>query len=167
MVSFDNIKNHVIEINEFQLKWRFTEKEYNILPKEHLNQLKPLDKEASKFLEDFISDINLHESIPFTEGFFKTIDSINFEIDSEKEVEKWLYKRGFPFEKEVFLSWGAETTMIVPWKLLIKYFDDFFYPVADDLTIFDKSLNWAILFFHHSEIFFGTNEKYEIDKANK
>ena len=51
--------------------------------------------------------------------------------------------------------------MIVPWKLLIKYFDDFDY--ADDLTVIDQSLNWAMLFFHEGTIYFGSNEKYEQD----
>lgn len=166
MVSLENLNNHVIKINKFQLNWRFTEEEFCVLPEEHLSQLKPLNKKASLFLDNFISDINLHDSIPFTKGFFKTIDKISFEVDEEKDVKKWLYKRGFPFEKEVILSWEKEIAMIAPWKLVIKYFDEFYYPIADDLTIFDKSLNWAILFFHESEIFFGTNEKYEINKLN-
>ena len=52
--------------------------------------------------------------------------------------------------------------MIVPWKILIKYFDDFFYGGSDDLTVIDKSLNWALLFHHESEIYFGSNEKYNL-----
>ena len=48
--------------------------------------------------------------------------------------------------------------MIVPWKLFIKYFDSFY---LDDLTLFDQSLTWALLFYHESEIYFGTNNDYE------
>ena len=47
------------------------------------------------------------------------------------------------------------------WKLLVKYFDDFYYGSSDDLTIIDESLNWAVLFYHENEIYFGSNEKYK------
>ncbi len=59
-----------------------------------------------------------------------------------------------PFNKNVFLSWQPEDAMIVPWKLLIKYFDSFYYG-GDDLTIIDESLNWSILFYHEDEVYFG------------
>lgn len=162
MVGFNNIENYVVEIDQFQLKWRFTEEEYNVLPTEHLEQLKPLDKEAAKFLDKFIANTNLHDDVPFKKGFFKTEEWIEYKIDGEEEIKKWLYQRGFPFDKKVFLSWGSESAMIAPWKLVVKYFDDFFYGMSDDLTLFDETLNWAILFFHESQVYFGTNEKYEI-----
>ena len=53
--------------------------------------------------------------------------------------------------------------MIVPWKLFIKYFDSFYN--SDDLTIIDQSLTWALLFYHESEIYFGTNNDYELSDA--
>ena len=43
-LSFENIRNHIIPMEEFELKWRFTEEEYDVLPKEHLDELRPLDK---------------------------------------------------------------------------------------------------------------------------
>ncbi len=50
--------------------------------------------------------------------------------------------------------------MIVPWKLFVNYFDSFYYAGSDDLTIFDESLNWAFLFYHEDEIYFGTNKNF-------
>lgn len=164
-ISFQNINNHIIQMDKFDLRWRFTEEEYNILPLEHLELIKPYDKIGSKFLDVFINRINLHKSMPFTEGFFKTIDRVNFGLEEEKDVRKWLYHRGFPFDKEVYLSWNEAHSLKTTWKILIKYFDDFFYPGPDDLTVFDESLNWAILFFHESEIYFGTNEKYDPNRV--
>jgi hypothetical protein len=80
---------------------------------------------------------------------------------NETEIKKWLYHRGLPFDKPVFLSWDEKDAMIVPWKLLIKYFDSFYYGGSDDLTIIDQSLNWALLFFHEDEIYFGTNKDFK------
>lgn len=158
-VDFSNIKEHVILMGDFSLRWRFTEPEYKVLPKIHLNQIKPLDKEASKFLSDYIDDTRLHLNVPFKKDFFKSIDKKFIFEGNEKDVKKWLYQRGIAFEKEVYLCYDSETAIIAPWKLVIKYFDDFHY--ADDLTVIDQSLNWALLFFHEGEIYFGSNMKYE------
>lgn len=163
-IDFENIFQHVIPMEEFGRKWRFTEEKYDLLPDQHLDQLKPLDKEAAKFLWDFIDKTNLHKDIPFKKDFFRTIEKIGILEDNEKEIKKWLYHRGLSFNMLVFLSWDQADAMIVPWKLLVKYFDSFYYGGSDDLTIFDQSLIWGLLFFHEDEIYFGTNNDF---KANE
>lgn len=157
-IDFSTLSEHITPMEDFDLHWRFTEDKYNVLPKNHLNQLKPLDKAAAKFLSNYISKTDLHADIPFKRNFFKVIDHMIICEGNESEVKKWLYRRGLPFSKEVYLSWRDDVAMIVPWKLLIKYFDDFQY--ADDLTVCDESLNWALLFFHAGDIYFGSNEKF-------
>jgi hypothetical protein len=80
---------------------------------------------------------------------------------NSKEIKKWLYQRGLPFEKNVFLSWQPMDAMILPWKLLIKYFDHFYYyGTSGDLTVIDRKLTWALLFYHEDEIYFGTNNDF-------
>lgn len=49
-ISFDNILQQVALMEDFPLKWRFTNEKYYKLPKIHLNQLSPLNKEAARFL---------------------------------------------------------------------------------------------------------------------
>jgi hypothetical protein len=158
-VGFDNIFGHVIPMDDFSMKWRFTDAKYNLLPPIHLEQLKPLDNKASKFLWDFIIDSRLHSDIPFKKDFFRNIDKARILIDNSREIKKWLYQRGLPFNKDVYLSWQPDMAMIVPWKLLIKYFDAFYY--ADDLTVIDPSLSWALLFYHEDEIYFGANKDFQ------
>ena len=160
-VDFENILNYVIPIDGFRLKWRFTDENYDKLPDQHLDQLKPLDSKAAKFLSDYISKTNLHSDIPFKKNFFRTIDKARILDGNEKEIKKWLYHRGLSFDKLVFLSWNETDAIAVPWKLLVKYFDSFYYGGADDLTIIDQSLNWALLFFHEGEIYFGTNNDFK------
>jgi hypothetical protein len=159
-VDFDSISEHVISMDNFPLKWRFTEEKYDKLPVEHVRQIKPLDKEASQFLWEFIIQSNLHDDVPFKKGLFRTIDKAKILDNNQENIKKWLYQRGFPFDKMVFLSWQPTEAAIVPWKIFIKYFDSFYYGSSDDLTIIDRSLNWSLLFYHEDEIYFGTNEKY-------
>ena len=45
-VNFENIFNHTIPIDDFRLKWRFTDEKYDKLPNDHLDQLRPLNNDA-------------------------------------------------------------------------------------------------------------------------
>ena len=55
-MTFTELNKHIIPMSEFTLKWRFTEEEYDCLPEQHLNELKPLNKIGAEFLVDFLSD---------------------------------------------------------------------------------------------------------------
>ncbi|WP_186755675.1 DUF2947 family protein [Echinicola salinicaeni] len=160
-MNFQEIDKHIIPMDGFILKWRFTEEKYDLLPDNYLNELKPLDKEASHFLDNYISKTTLHNQIPFKKDFFRVIDKARILEGNEKEIKKWLYHRALPFDKTVFLSWDRETSMKTKWKFLVKYWDSFFYGGSDDLTVFDESLEWALLFFHENEIYWGTNREFE------
>lgn len=157
-IDFTNIESAVISMDEFSLNWRFTDSKYSDLPKEHLDQLKPLNFAGAAFLKNHIAQ--LHNEFPFTTGFFKLVDEID--IVDEDKVRKWLYGRGLPFQNNVFLVWDEKTAMIVPWKLVVKYFNEFYYPSSDDLTVFGEGLSWALLFFHTDEVYFGTNQNFTI-----
>ncbi|WP_254560208.1 hypothetical protein [Dyadobacter diqingensis] len=164
-IDFTNLNDDVIPMNQFRLKYRFVNEDHDKLPEQHLDQLKPLGKKASKFLWDYTVQSNLHANTPFKKDFFKTIDKTRIQEGNEKATKKWLYQRGFAFDKPVFLSWQPTEAMIVPWKLLIKYFDHFYYCTPGDLTVIDQSLNWALLVYHEDEMYFGTNEKYKTGES--
>lgn len=156
-IDFDNISDHRIPMDDSSWKWRFNGEHYDKLPEIHLNQLRPLDKKASNFLWDYISDTNLHSDVPFKKGFFRNIDKAKKLEGNDKDIKKWLYQRGIAFDKEVYLSRQPDDAMIVPWKLLIKYFDVFGW---DDITVIDQSLSWALLFYHEYEVYFGTSKDF-------
>ena len=160
-IDFENIFHHTITLDDFRLKWRFTEEKYDKLPDQHLELLRPLNKSAAKFLSDYIDTTGLHDNVPFKNGIFRTIDKAKVLADDQKEIKKWLYQRGLPFDKLVFLSWSQDDAMIVPWKIFIKYFDSFYYGGSDDLTIIDQTLTWALLFHHEDDVYFGTNKDFK------
>lgn len=147
-------------MENFSLNWRFNEEKYDKLPDLALDELKPLDKEASNFVADFIFKTNLHTDTPFKKDLFNRIEKASITKGNEKEIKAWLYHRGLPLDKPVFLSWDVDNAMIVPWKLVIKFFDSFYYSSSDDLTVIDESLNWALIFLHYGEIYFGTNKDF-------
>ncbi len=159
-IDFSNIDKHIIPLSDFELKWRFTEENYDVFPSFHLDQLKPLDIQAAEFLSTYMLNADLHANVPFKKNYFRTVDNIKIDEDNSTEVKKWLYQRGLPFKKDVYLSWDNKNAMIVPWKVLIKYFDSFYYGGSDELTVFDESLQWSLMFFHDDQIYFGTNKDF-------
>jgi len=160
-MTFEELNNHILPMSEFTLKWRFTEEKYDCLPEQHLIELNPLDKLGANFLADHISDCRIHSHMPFKNDLFQTLDKIKILEENEKEITKWLYQRAIPFGKKVYLSWDVDNGMITKWKFVVKYWDSIFYGGSDDLTVFDQSLEWALLFFHEDEIYSGTNKEYE------
>jgi hypothetical protein len=63
-VDIENIFNHTIPLDDFQLKWRYTQEKYDKLPDQHLELLRPLDKAAAQFLSNYIDTTDLHSYIP-------------------------------------------------------------------------------------------------------
>nr|NQU91175.1 DUF2947 family protein [Bacteroidota bacterium] len=159
-MDFNNIDIHIISIHDFPLNWRFTDEKYNLLPDDHLGELKPLDREASNYLDDFIIKSTLLDQHPFKNAFFRTSDNARIIGGDEKEIKKWLFQRALPFDKTVYLSWDSETSMKTKWKYVVKYWDSFFYEATDDLIVFDDSLEWALYFYHEGEIYWGTNKNF-------
>jgi hypothetical protein len=160
-MDFKTIEKHIISIDHFTLKWRLTEENYDVLPDRHLSEIVPFDAEASLFLHELIMQTTLHGQFPFKKDFFKTIDTTYSTDENTLAIRKWLYRRGLPFDKTVYLSWDAKTSLRTKWKYVVKYWDTFFYGGSDDLTVFDESFEWAMLFAHHGDIYWGTNRKYK------
>lgn len=149
-------------MSDFPLKWRFTDPKYRVFPEEHLAQVRPLDVDSSKRLWRYILESDLYAEHPFKKGFFQSVESIEIGDshgnDSEdSRVRKWLYRCALPFDKRVLLSWQPEWAVETTWKMLVKYWSDFYYPVSDDLTVCDESLQSALLFHHAETVSFGTN----------
>jgi hypothetical protein len=145
-------------MKQFALKWRFTDPHYRVLPADHLEQVKPLSADSSQRLWDLIRP--LHEDLPFTPGFFRVVESIPLDkgdLEAVRGVRKWLFNWGVPFKSAVHLSYHPESAIEATWKMVVKYWDAFWYPASDDLTIVDESFAWALLFWHESEAFFGDN----------
>lgn len=147
-----------IPMEQFALKWRFTDPRYRVLPPIHLEQVKPLSSESSQRLWD--QTLPLHKGLPFTAGFFDVVESIslnNTESSADRSVRKWLFNRGVPFKSSVYLSYQPDVAIATTWKMVVKYWDDFWYPSSDDLIVVDDSFAWTLFFWHESEAFFGDN----------
>lgn len=162
MINFENIKTYSTEIPE---TWGFlwTLDEVDMLPQEHKDQIYFLNDEASLFLRNYISSSKMATGPvwkPFNDKYFKTIEEFQVHENSDDEIKKWLYNKPIRFDKFVYLqneSNGHSATLT--WKMIIKYWKDFFF--ADDIMIFDETLNWGLFYFHENKLFFATDKIYD------
>ena len=100
---------------------------------------------------------------PFSNEYFEIIERFTITENSGKEIKKWLFNRGIPFSKYVFIdSERSGKSVMLTWKMVIKYWEGLFF--ADDLIIVDSSLDWGLFYFHESELYFGKNVKFDREK---
>ncbi len=160
MVTLESIEQHTIPFDQFELKWRFTEEIHNVLPEIHLEQIKPLDKPASEMLNNLTNAV-FDARFQLDPLQFKHVEAVQIPdgLESEQIIKKWLYRRGLPFEQQVYVSWDLGCASITTWKMIVKYWSDFWYPGWDDLVVVDKTLSWALVIYHYDYIEFGTNRE--------
>lgn len=119
-------------------------------PPEHLDQIRPLDRQAAKFLWDFEQQVRLTSFEPDSGKYFRSAEKFSFGESSEQRVKKWLYERSIPFSANCFLSFDPDCAFWLTWKMVIHYSKDLFF--AHDTVVWDRSLNWA-LYYHHDDVF--------------
>ncbi|AFL83640.1 hypothetical protein Belba_0998 [Belliella baltica DSM 15883] len=162
MINFENIKTFSSEIPDtYGFLW--TPEEVEKLPQEHKDQIYFLNEDAGQFLKNYISSSKMATGPswkPFNDKYFNTIEEFQVNENSDDEIKKWLYNKPIRFDKFVYLqneSNGHFATLT--WKMIIKYWKDFFF--ADDLLIFDETLNWGLYYFHENNLFFATDKIYD------
>ena len=151
-----------IPMSEFAMNWRFTDSKYDLLPPEHLAQVHPLDDQSAGLVWKLILDSDIHAVDPFKPGFFRHHESTEIgdshgNAEEDARIRKWLYRCAMPFDHVVYLSWQPTWAIQTTWKMLLKYWTAFYFPISDDLSVIDESLDWCLLFHHEHEIHFGTN----------
>ena len=162
MVNFDNIKTYS---TDFPKTWSFlwSTEEASKLPQEHKDQIFFLNDEASEFVRNYIDSSKMVTGPlwkPFNEKYFKTIQEFEITEDCENDIKKWLYSKPIPFDKLVFIdSERSGQSVALTWKMVIKYWEGLFF--ADDLIIFDETLNWGLFYFHEEMLYFGADKIYD------
>jgi len=156
-MNFEEVIRKTIPFEEFKLKWRFTEEKYNVLSNEHLLEIKALNSEANELIGNFLFDESgLLGQYKLNEGQFKSIIELDFRAKTEKEVTKWLENLNINSDENVLLFWDSWGSAVTNWKIFKMYYDDFYYPVSDDLILTNKNTDWILYFFHEEIVFFGS-----------
>jgi hypothetical protein len=64
-------------------------------------------------------------------------------------VSQWLKDRVPEYEADILLLWDQDTGALVPRRIFIARWDDFWYPSSDDLGVVGNVGQWRIEMYHH------------------
>lgn len=136
------------------------------------DQIYLLEAEASQYLWDFGKTQRYLQNKEIDVRHFKHIEEYNCMFSSQKEIKKWLYQRGIPFQRKIFWIPYPKEGYILTWKMLIKYNESIFL-VSDEL-FYDRSLNWILIYDHDGKLNYGRDRiensntySSEIGKTNQ
>lgn len=137
-------------LEEFPLKWRWTDARWHQLPPEILERINPLTETKAAELEKFHKQY--FALADFKNEIVERGETINTELEEITAVEKWLTEK-IEGDIFVFISWHKDWAVRTTAGIFCRYWNTFCYPASDDLTVSGETLSW-ILFYHHDEKFF-------------
>ena len=142
-------------LDDFPLKWRWTDPNYCVLSAEELALIKPLEKDtANEAWQKSLLFISKEHDFKPNKELFKDIEEI--QCSNEKEVEKWLKER---IQSEyIFVSWQPDVAVIVNSVLFIKYWSEFCYPSSDDVSIWPANEKWVVHYWHEEVFCYGKSK---------
>jgi hypothetical protein len=130
-------------LEQFPLRWRFTDPRRSAIPPEALKRIRPLTA----------SRANECAAAARVRGSEERTFGVTFRSDDRPDdVRSRL--RGLPPApgEEILVSWNSNTAVTSTWDVFVAYWDDFCYPSSDDVTVWPVDEGWTLCYRHY-EIF--------------
>jgi hypothetical protein len=144
------------DLASFQLSQRWTHEAHTRLPHHELRKIQPiLPKVAGRIYRDLEEAVLSHFEMP-GQNFFSCGASYLDVAGLDREVTANWINEQLPIEEEnVIVSWvsfGRDVAAVVQRDLFIKRWDDFCYPLSDDIDIWAPGLSF-VLRYSRDEVF--------------
>ena len=75
------------------------------------------------------------------------------------EVRRWLFDLGIPFRRIVYLIYAPNRVVQTTWRMVVRYWDVFTWPVGNVMVAADHTLQWACRFHHEDVIIFSSQSE--------
>ena len=79
------------------------------------------------------------------------------DADRRSEVRRWLFDRGIPLSRTVYLLYERHRVVQTTWRMVVRYWDAFARSVGYAMDAVDHTLQWACCFHHENVILFGSH----------
>ncbi len=143
---------------DFPMMWTFlgSPEEAANIPDSHKDQIHFLNDEGTRILNSYLKStaMDIHQPYSPLQDYFRSIEEPGPARASNQKLKKWLYQRGIPFSRYVFVSQDRSGhALLLTWKMVIKYLEGLFF--AEDIVIFDSTLEWGLFYYHDDRMYFG------------
>lgn len=152
MRSLESGYMQTISLEKFPLRWRWTEKEYCLLPENELAQIAPLAPQPAKDAWEASLRFAL-ESSDFSPNIDLFIGIERVAATDHGAVKRWLSER--VFSCEIIVSWQPDLAVLTNTDLFIKYWSEFCYPSSDDVSVWPLDKTWVLHYWHEEVFWYG------------
>ena len=150
------------DIESFSLRWRWTDATWNLLPDDDLACIRPLTTRKAAELDEQLRELVNPVCLRIVSETYSSLRSIaakpnyaTFDTSGDaSSTENWLRTVLPSHDGGVFVSWDNATAATVRLAVFIKYWDDFCYPLSDDVVVVPPSAEWVLYYFHEETFFF-------------
>lgn len=150
--QFEVSNSDFIALENFALKWRWTDGRYKKFPDSVLSQINPLKTEKASELYNFQNQFS-----PFENFQYETVADENYiktDIFDDSAVKNWLENKIGADENFIFLCWDKDWAIRTTPKVFCDYWQDFCYPASDDIVVTAEKADWIIVYHHEEYLFF-------------
>jgi hypothetical protein len=146
-------------LEEFRLAWRWNDPHQRVLPADVLAKVRPLTQDKAKGVYNQLGRRSLHEDEGFLPVSFRLVNKVNTSAIYPGVVRHWLEAHIQDHDQAIIVSWEPTIAVATTADIFCRFWDDFCYPSSDDVTILPLSEDWALVYWHEEELFFGKNKK--------
>jgi len=145
-----------LDLALFQLSWRWTQEAHTRLPQHELQKIQPIiPKVAGRIYRELEKAVLSHFEMPGQNFFSCGASSLDVAGLDREVTASWINERLPKEEGIVIVSWislGRDVAAFVQRDLFIKRWDDFCYPLSDDIDIWAPGLSF-VLRYSRDEVF--------------
>ena len=146
-IGFDT--KEIIPFENFELNWRWDFAHNPTIlsvEKEQIEAFSEIEsKRINKIIDYFESESNLRKSFESSDWF---IASSETEL-AKKKFSDIFRQRTQNYNENLYISWNRTTCVYTTKEIFIKYWDDFCYPISDNVTIISEFTNWIYFYRHY------------------
>lgn len=136
------------DLASFQLSWRWTQEAHTRLQHHELQKIQPiLPKVAGRVYRELEKAVLSHFEMPGQNFFSCGASSLDVAGLDREATANWINEQLPKEEENVIVSWvsfGRDVAAVVQRDLFIKRWDDFCYPLSDDIDIWAPGLSFVL-----------------------
>jgi hypothetical protein len=137
-------------IAEFPLIWRWTSAAHASFSESELAGLRPCSRTEAARIHDDSHSFDLRDGLDKRHFINVRVQSADISI---LDGCSWLRAQAPNLAEQVTVSWERDTALRTGWEFFTGHWDDFCYPLSDDVLVLPDSGRW-VLRYHHDEIFY-------------
>lgn len=146
-------------IADFPLIWRWTSPTHALFTESELAGLRPCSPTEAARIYDDSRLFDARTGLDPQQFSSVRVQSADLPVP---DGCSWLRSQAPNLAEQVTLSWNRETALRTTWEFFTAHWDDFCYPLSDDVLVLPDSGVWALRYYHEETFYFGNRIAYAL-----